>query len=247
MTTERYSDEYFVYVNYSAPVEVDGWYVLLDKGRVSKMKASTEDILLKLQGSIEVGGSSGWSLVPGLPPRRQITCSPSGNISASIQAQLFRLCPGGRTMKEGDGNCGWNTLSVLASSSDDSRCRWIDYLELTTANMLALTTMLAAAGSAWGHFAVRPLLHFSAVCAAVSGWVMFAGLTGGLESALGSPQALHPFLSLLLFFPGPLVPAAYALEAGFIVASVALIALLSIHSSHGATTAHGFAGICLRE
>ena len=69
VTKQRHSDEYFAYVNYSAPVEVDGWYVLLDKGRVSKMKASTEDILSKLQGRMEVRGSSGWRLVPGLPPR----------------------------------------------------------------------------------------------------------------------------------------------------------------------------------
>ena len=210
---------------------IDGWYVVLDKQRVTEMKVRKEEILLKLQGRVEVHGSSGWSPVPAYLSRRHIQCSPSGNISSALQEQLLAPCQQGASADEGDGSCAvWNRFSVLAASSNDSlQGRWVDYLELATANMLAVTAMLAA-GSALGKYSVRPLLHYSAVGAAVSGWVIFAGLIGRFESSLGSPAALSPFLSLLLLFPGPLAPAAYVLEAGFAMTVVALIALATIHS-----------------
>jgi len=191
---------------------------------------SDSELLSKLQGTVEVRGSSdAWQPLPGFPASTQAKCSPSSLISAFVQEQLFEPCHGERAGGNGEDKCPSQAIAVFAASSDDSNCNWMDYLELAIVNMLAVVCACAAAGAAWFQISVRHLLNKASVIAAVSGWILFAGLGDRAETAQGTPSALPPFLSLLLLFPGPLMLDAFALEASFGVTCVWLIAVTTIH------------------
>jgi len=230
VTAQRYADDSYIYVNYSSPVKANGWFVARDTMRGECTSYSDSELLSKLQGTVEVRGSSdAWQTLPGFPASTQAKCSPSSLISAFVQEQLFEPCHGERAGGNGEDKCPSQAIAVFAASSDDSNCNWMDYLELAIVNMLAVVCACAAAGAAWFQISVRYLLNKASVIAAVSGWILFAGLSDRAETAQGTPSALPPFLSLLLLFPGPLMLDAFALEASFGVTCVWLIAVTTIH------------------